>query len=91
MTILHVITLLSMRLSPASGNTTTAATWGPVTILCPRKIVTQLSRRARGRVGDMISRLSKLYSIADSKITSIETPRAPTRVIGQRQLAGLNI
>ncbi len=52
---------------------------------------TQKPRRPKGAVGNMKSELSTLYSMASSFTSRIETSRAPTRGIGQRQLAGLEI
>lgn len=37
------------------------------------------------------SGLSGTYAMADALISRIKSPRAPTRDIGQRQLAGLTI
>ncbi len=52
---------------------------------------TQQSRQPKGMVGTVTTELSTLYSIASSFISRIESARAPTRGIGQRQLAGLEI
>ena len=58
---------------------------------CRTSTQTHQSRQPIRVVGYIKSELSLLYAMASSFNSRIKTARAPTRGIGQRQLAGLKI